>query len=242
MGRILYKEYQLSDLSNLIIKSDDGGNECNHRIEIVLLIMARRKQYCLSLYISDGYNPISDIPISYGTIKQKDGIVYLNDALSGIQIILREKDSNTLSCCMGFYFLVGKEFVYQSTDFRDEEYFLFDCDEGMRKRVKREHLYEREKSEEPVPLQLGVYGHMLFLDMNFRYQQFFDTGCGFRCLISKGIWEKKGNTLKLYDPDLKYSFLLLVKNEDLVRVRYQEDVDLYFLLPTKDQMYPFLMR
>lgn len=65
MGRILYKEYQLSDLSNLIIKSDDGGNECNHSIEIVLLIMERRKQCCLSFYISDGYNPISDLPISY---------------------------------------------------------------------------------------------------------------------------------------------------------------------------------
>lgn len=61
-------------------------------------------------------------------------------------------------------------------------------------------------------------------------------------IISKGIWEKNGNTLKLYDPDLRYSFLLLIRNGDLIRIRYQEDTDLYYLFPNKDRMYPFIMR
>lgn len=240
MNNIQYKRYQLSDLSNLIIKYD-RKIENRFRIEIVLLIMEQRKQYCLSIHLPEFNAPV-DLPISYGDVRKKGNIVYLNDVLSGIQIILKEKDSNTFCCCTGFYFLIDKEFVYQSINFCDEEYLSFNFDEGKRRRVKRERLYEDRMSNEKVPFQLGIYGYQLTFEINFQYQQFFDTGCGFHLLISKGIWKKNGNTLKLYDPDLRYSFLLLIRNGDLIRIRYQEDTDLYYLFPNKDRMYPFIMR
>ena len=239
MESVQYKEYQLSDLTNLIIEYD-RKIENKFRVEIVLLIMEQRKQYYLNIRLPE-FDAPADLSISYGNVRKEGDIVYLNDVLSGIQIILKEKESN-FSCCTGFYFLMGKEFVYQTINFIDEEYLSFDIDEGKRRRVKREHLYEDEMSNEVVPFQLGMYGHQLTFEINFQYQQFFDTGYGFRCLISKGIWEKNGNTLKLYDPNLKYSFLLLVRNGDLIRIRYQEDTDLYYLFPNKDRMYPFIMR
>ena len=240
MDNIQYKKYLLSDLSNLIIKYDKGITN-KLRIEIVLLLMEQESQYILSIYLPEHDGPV-DLPISYGNIKKKGDIVYLNDVLSGVQIVLKEDKPNTLSCCRGFYFLTGKEFVYKLSESIDKKYLSVDFEKGKSIRTKREHLYENEKSEEAVPLQLGVYGHQLILEMNFQYQQFFDTGFGFHCLISRGTWEKKGNALNLYDPDLKYSFLLLIRKDDLIRIRYQEEEGNYFLIRSRDQMFPFIMR
>lgn len=156
MESVQYKEYQLSDLTNLIIEYD-RKIENKFRVEIVLLIMEQRKQYCLNIRLPE-FDAPADLPISYGNVRKEGDIVYLNDVLSGIQIILKEKESN-FSCCTGFYFLMGKEFVYQSINFIDEEYLSFDIDEGKCRRVKREHLYEDEMSNEVVPFQLGMYGH-----------------------------------------------------------------------------------
>ena len=86
MKSIQYKEYQLSDLSNLIIEYD-RKIENRFRIEIVLLIMEQRKQYCLSIHLPEFNAPV-DLPISYGDVRKKGDIVYLNDVLSGIQITL----------------------------------------------------------------------------------------------------------------------------------------------------------
>ncbi len=106
MESVQYKEYQLSDLSNLITEYD-RKIEKKFRIEIVLLMMEQRGQYCLSIHLPELNAPV-DLPISYGNVRKEGDIVYLNDVVSGLQIILKKKDSNTFSCCTGFYFLMGK--------------------------------------------------------------------------------------------------------------------------------------
>ena len=167
MESVQYKEYQLSDLSNLITEYD-RKIEKKFRIEIVLLMMEQRGQFCLSIHLPELNAPV-DLPISYGNVRKEGDIVYLNDVVSGLQIILKKKDSKTFSCCTGFYFLMGKKFVYQSVNIVDEEYLSFDVDEGKRRRVKREHLYEDEMSNEVVPFQLGMYGHQLTFDVIRRH-------------------------------------------------------------------------
>ena len=57
MESVQYKEYQLSDLSNLITEYD-RKIEKKFRIEIVLLMMEQRGQYCLSIHLPELNEPV----------------------------------------------------------------------------------------------------------------------------------------------------------------------------------------
>ena len=74
-----------------------------------------------------------------------------------------------------------------------------------------------------MPFKLGTYGHSLIIEVNNRYKLFEDADVDLRLLLSEGSWRKDGNELRLYDSSLDYSFLLLIRNDDLLKIRYPDN-------------------
>lgn len=139
-------------------------------------------------------------------------------------------------------FFEKRLFRYKVNETVEREWFPVDFERGIQEREKREDIIKKEKSEDAISFQLGTYGHSLIMEVNNLYKLFMDTEIGIRLLLSAGLWTKDGNELRLYDSYLDYSFLLLIKYNDLLPIRYPDnDIDRTYLFPQKDQMYPFIM-
>ena len=95
-----------------------------------------------------------------------------------------------------------------------------------------------------MPFKLGTYGHSLIIEVNNRYKLFEDADVDLRLLLSEGSWRKDGNELRLYDSSLDYSFLLLIRNDDLLKkIRYPDNniINRIYLFPQKRSNVSFLL-
>lgn len=236
---IIYDEYVLSDVSGLkyiYIKQNDRMIDVNIRI---VLLLINKTYYSMRIDLL-GYNPNIETLFSYGCFKQENNVVFLNDVPSGFQMVLEKIDKLSFLCKKGFYFLVNKIFQYKESDSIEED---FPIDRWIVEHEKREELFKKEKSNNPISFKLGTYGHSLIVEVNNRYKLFEDADVDLRLLLSEGSWRKEGNKLSLYDSSLDYSFLLLIRNDDLLKNRYPDNgiINGIYLFPQKNQMYPFTM-
>ncbi|MBB4622731.1 hypothetical protein GGQ57_002631 [Parabacteroides faecis] len=165
-----------------------------------------------------GYNPNIETLFSYGCFNQENNVVFLKDVPSGFQMVLEKIDELSFLCKKGFYFLENKIFQYKESS-SIEEYFPID--RWIVEHRKREDLFRKEKLNYPIPFKLGTYGHSLIIEVNNRYKLFEDADVDLRLLLSEGSWRKDGNELRLYDSSLDYSFLLLIRNDDLLKIVIQ---------------------
>lgn len=236
---IIYDEYVLSDVSGLrYINITRNNRMIDVNIRIVLLLI-NKTYYSMRIDLL-GYNPNIETLFSYGCFNQENNVVFLKDVPSGFQMVLEKIDELSFLCKKGFYFLENKIFQYK------ESYSIEECfpiDRWIVEHRKREDLFRKEKSNYPMPFKLGTYGHSLIIEVNNRYKLFEDADVDLRLLLSEGSWRKDGNELRLYDSSLDYSFLLLIRNDDLLKNRYPDNniINGIYLFPQKDQMYPFTM-
>lgn len=236
---ILCDEYILSDISGLKyinIKQTDIMKDVNIRI---VLLLINKTYYSMRIDLV-GYNPNIETLFSYGCFKQENNVIILNDVPSGFQMVLEKINESSFLCKKGFYFLINKIFQYKESYSIDED---FPIDRWIVEHEKREDLFKKGRSNNPISFKLGTYGHSLIVEINNRYKLFEDADAELRLLLSEGSWMKEGNKLSLYDSSLDYSFLLLIRNDDLLKIRYPDNalINGIYLFPQKNQMYPFTM-
>lgn len=232
-------KYVLSDISGLKCFET---NQLERKVNIEsVLLLTKNGNFCMSIDFPD-HNPSIVNVFSYGSWVQEENTLFLTDIPSGFQIVLTKMDENSFVCEKGFYFFEKRLFRYKVNETIEREWFPVDFERGIQEREKREDIIKKEKSEDAISFQLGTYGHSLIMEVNNLYKLFMDTEIGIRLLLSAGLWTKDGNELRLYDSYLDYSFLLLIKYNDLLPIRYLDnDIDRTYLFPQKDQMYPFIM-
>ncbi len=97
----------------------------------------------------------------------------------------------------------------------------------------------------PPPLRLGVYKNrsiIISLGCDSIYQIHYNLG-EYSQIISKGKWFKDGNSLKLYDAFLDYTFTALIDSNKITVIDFPNDIySDYDYLPVKGKLLPFTVR
>lgn len=213
----------------------------------ITLNMMDEHFYCLNFDVAVTNDIIRGTFLSYGKIDVIGNKYYLTDISCGYQLILEKQGKDTFEVKQGFYFLMGKKFHYYRTYMDDSMLSLNDIEKERLEREKCESYYVESRTKDRVPLQLGTYWGECNLAVsimtNNRYKIFLEPSSKEYYLLSEGAWTKNGNELSMYDPNLDYSFLCLIREKNLIRVRFPTGTcPGVILFPQKDKMYPFIMR
>lgn len=155
----------------------------------------------LSEWVSEDIEEVTIL--SYGKYQFEKDSLLLFDTCHGYKMVLLKSDSGLL-VKRSFNFLNNQRMPYWG---------YYDIAPPIPNKKKSSR---KTDNDEPLfHLSLGNYycepGFELSL---FAYGIYTYKFKG--CLLSKGLWKRKGNELRLFDPTLSHAFCLLIRNDLLI--------------------------
>lgn len=208
------------------------------------LELINNREYCIYFIVGPGDDRLI-LFLSFGSMSVKGRVIHLTDIRSNSTLILEKRNSVDLFVKKGFKLMHNKTFIYvgESDSFVHKSILNIKDESEKRKRKVEEYL--NLLNSDRIPLQLGLYYNgYVYLDINMDFDfsiYYLIERKAFK--LSEGKWIKDGNTLKLYDSYLDYSFLLLIGSNSLNSIYFPNEInesDQYLLV--NNGLHPFIMR
>lgn len=158
------------------------------------------------------------ILLSYGNYKIRSGDIELTDKYNGQKMLFTKNNTFSITPKIFFPGMLDKKFVKSTFEIYDKPAYT------KRKIIplNQERLKYKLKEKVENPLTYGIFksewGLSLSIQSNSNYILEYK-----KIMLSKGIWNRDGNELRLQDSVLKHPFYILIAKNELISRFFPEE-------------------
>lgn len=170
----------------------------------------------LSEYATDDI--LYSILLSYGNYKIRSGDIELTDKYNGHKMLFTKNNTFNITAKIFYTGMLNRKFVKNTFNIWDKpSYTRMEIMPLNQERIKHKH-----KKKEENPLLYGIFksewGLSLNLQSNSKYILEYK-----KIILSKGIWNRDGNELRLQDFVLKHPFYIIITKNKLISRFFPEE-------------------